>query len=317
VRAEIKTREGIWQPCLISSRNLQQLKARHKKGIRFQEEKMIDNTPQEEGRIKEVAAFLKSKGYTKRTVKTYCSILRTAFHKLGLNFTEGEVEHYLAYRNLAPRSYNLNRAVINFYTEKYLGYSLKFTKAKVPKTLPKYVSRAEINRIIFHKKNIKHKLELSLMYSSGLRTCEVIRLKKHNFDLQNFTITIRQGKGKKDRQTIIKPSLIPALKKYLSRLDNNDYLFPSGNTHIAGRTVQEVLKAGKRKAEIKRKFGCHDLRHSFAANCLDAGIDIEDLRKMLGHTKLSTTQIYLQCRKGNLKQAAMKLEGNITKCVIE
>ena len=116
--------------------------------------------------------------------------------------------------------------------------------------------------------------------------------------------------------TIIKKdeflNLIPILRKYLDGLDDNDYLFPTYKGHIVERTVQEVLKNGKRKAGIKRKFTSHDLRHSFAINCLDKGIDIEEVRKMLGHARLDTTQIYLQCKRTKLKEIALKLERNIT-----
>jgi len=267
-------------------------------------------------KLDEIKQFLKSKGMTERTIKTYSSILSKVIHQLGMNFTEDQVENFLAYTDISPRTYNLYRAVINFYTTKELGYSLKFKKAKVPNSMPVYVTKDEINKIILLTRNIKHKLQLALMYSSGLRTYEIVRLKKYNFDLENFEINIRKGKGNKDRKTIIKPSLASALKRYLSSIDDNGYLFPSGDSHIVERTTQEILKHGKRLAEITRGFGCHDLRHSFAINCLEAGITIEDVRKYLGHSSLRTTQIYLQCMRSNSKVNAMKLESNITKCVL-
>ena len=263
-----------------------------------------------------IKIFLKSKGFTNSTIKTYCSILQKVFSKLGKIFTEEQAENLLAYWDLSPRSYNLYRTVINFYTKKELGYTITFTKAKVPVSLPNYIFREEINKVITFTPNIKHKLQLAFMYSSGLRVSEVIRLKKYNFDLGNFEIMVREGKGKKDRKTIIKPSVIPSLKLYLSKLENNDYLFPSGKSHIVERTTEEILKNGKNRVGIKRYFTCHDLRHSFAINCLNSGIDIEDVRKYLGHTSLRTTQIYLQCKITNSKENALKLERNITKCVI-
>lgn len=148
--------------------------------------------------MQQLKQFLKSKGFTPSTVKTYCSILSKVFIKLGRRFTEDQVENLLAYMDLSPRTYNLYRNVINFYTTKELGFSLSFTKAKVPKSMPIYVTRKEINKIILLTQNIKHKLQLAFMYSSGLRVCEVVKLKKHNFDLDNFEITIRNGKGRKD-----------------------------------------------------------------------------------------------------------------------
>lgn len=267
--------------------------------------------------MEEIKQFLKSKGFTPSSVKTYESILSKVFKKIGMNFTEKQAEDMLAYMDVSPRTYNLYRNVINFYSTKYLGYPITFTKSKVAHSLPNYVTKEEINKIILLTTNIKHKLQLALMYSSGLRVYEVVRLKKFNFDLTNFEINIIEGKGKKDRKTIIKPSLIQTLTRYISTLDDSDYLFQSGNSHISERTTQEILKNGKLKAGIKREFTCHDLRHSFAINCLDSGIDIEDVRKMLGHSSLKTTQIYLQCKRTNLREVAMKLERNITQCVIQ
>jgi site-specific recombinase XerD len=267
-----------------------------------------------EPKLLEINKFLKSKGFTEKSIKTYVSILRKTFLKLGLNFKAEQIESLLAYWDISPRSYNLYRIIINFYTQKYLGYSLTFTKAKVPRSLPNYVTREEINKIIFFTPNKKHKLQLALMYTSGLRTCEVVRLKKYNFNIEHLELNIIEGKGMKDRQTVINPRLLFALKSYLEKLDDNDYLFPSGKYHISERTTQEILKHGKQKAGIQRGFTCHDLRHSFSINCLDYGVDIEELRKMLGHSSLRTTQIYLQCKRTSMKEIALKLERNITKC---
>lgn len=267
-------------------------------------------------KLNEIARFLKSKGFSDKSIKTYVSVLGKIFNDLGEFFLEKDVEGWLMYQPISPRTYNLYRTIINFYTTKYLCYSLTFTKAKVPKSLPNYVTKDEINKIILFTRNIKHKLQLALMYSSGVRVDELVRLRKFNFDLENFELNIKWGKGKKDRRTIIKPSLIKVLRKYLSKLDDNDYLFPSGKFHISERTTQTILNKGKKRAGIKREFTCHDLRHSFAINCLNSNIDLEDVRRYLGHSSLKTTQIYLQCKHTNSKENAMKLERNITKCVI-
>lgn len=263
--------------------------------------------------MQEIKQFLKSKGFTDRTIKTYTSILRKVFNSLGTNFTEGQIESWLTWRNLNPRSYNLYRLVINFYTKKYLGYELEFKKAKVPKSLPNYVTKEEINKVLYFTKNIKHKLGLAIIYSSGLRAYEVVRLKKHSFDFENYEINIKEGKGKKDRPTVLKISLIPAIKRYIKRLKaNNNYFFQTYRGHISERSFEEVLKRGIKKAGLSKYFTLHDLRHSFAINCLDEGVDIEDVRRMLGHSSLRTTQIYLQCKRTKLKAIAMRLERNIT-----
>jgi len=264
-------------------------------------------------KMDEISQFLKSKGFTDRTIKTYTSILNKVFKSLGEYFTEGQIECWLTWRNLSPRTYNLYRTIINFYTKKYLNYSLEFKKAKVPKSLPNYVTKEEINKVLYFTKNIKHKLGLAIIYSSGLRAYELVRLKKHNFDFENFEIIVREGKGKKDRQTTLKISLISTIKRYIQTLkQDNNYFFQTYRGHISERSFEEVLKRGIKKAGLSKYFTLHDLRHSFAINCLDKGIDIEDVRRMLGHSSLRTTQIYLQCKRTKLKAIAMRLEGDIS-----
>lgn len=91
------------------------------------------------------------------------------------------------------------------------------------------------------------------------------------------------------------------------------FLSSKGYTEKSVKTYLSVLRQVFGKlGTILKEFGLHDLRHSFAINCLDRGIDIEDVRRMLGHSSLRTTQIYLQCKTTNMKEIALRLEGNLT-----
>lgn len=263
-------------------------------------------------KLNEIAVFLKSKGRTEKTIKTYICILNKLFSKIGTNFKEQEVEDFLIYANLSPRTYNLYRAVINFYTTKYLNFFIKIDKAKIPRSLPTFVTKEEINKIISNTLNKKHKLGLALLYSSGFRIGELCRLKKEDFNFGEYTVMIREGKGKKDRMTFINVRLVKILQNYINSIKDSDYIFPTYNGHISERSFEEVLKRALKKSGITKDITLHDLRHSFAINLVNAGIDIEEVRKMLGHNTLRTTQIYLQCKTSNLKEIALRLDGNIT-----
>jgi len=212
--------------------------------------------------------------------------------------------------NLKPRTYNLYRTVINFYTKQYLDYEITFTKAKVDKSLPISVSVNEFNKLMKVIPNIKHKLGLGLSYLCGLRIFEICRLKKHNIDFDTRTILVN-GKGGKDRQTIIPNAIIDKLKMFVGLLDDNSpYVFRTYNGHISERSFQQVLKRARRKAKLTKPFTIHSLRHSFAINLLNKKnkkIDIEFVRKRLGHSSLRTTQIYLQCRTTNLTEIAKSI----------
>jgi len=257
-----------------------------------------------------ITKFLKSKGFTKRTVNTYTSIIKKITNNLGKEFTESELEDFFTNLNLKPRTYNLYRNVMNFYTTKYLNYPITFTKAKVDKSLPTFVSQKEFDKIINNIPNIKHQLGLLLMYYSGLRIYEVVRVQKHNFDFKKFTLLIKNGKRRKDRYTLINNKIINKFKK-LKTKRNNPYLFQNKDKHLSEKTFQERLKKSIKYTKVK-KFTCHDLRHSFAINLINRGIDLDIIRKLLGHSSIRTTQIYLQCRTIDLtKIAQSELKSNI------
>ena len=253
----------------------------------------------------QIKSFLKSKGFKQTTIKTYCSIISRAVNLIDI-LTEESIEKYLERQNLSPRTYNLQRTVLNFYTQKYWGFSLKFTKAKVNKSLPTYVTKEELKAVLDTIPNLKHKLGFALMYGSGLRIYEVCRIKKHDINLSSQTLLIKEGKGGRDRITILPTITSHALEFYLNKIKNNPspYLFSTYRGHISERSFQERLKKAIKDSKISKYFTAHDLRHSFAINLLNKKVDIETVRKLLGHSSLRTTQIYLQCQTTDLTALA-------------
>jgi len=252
--------------------------------------------------------FLKSKGMAKKSIKIYSSIITRITKALGNSFTETELEDYLATLNLKPSSYNLYRAIMNFYTKRSLGYEIKFSKAKQSKFLPTEVTKEEFKIFLSIIPNIKHRLGFRLMYESGLRVEEVTKSKTTNLYLDRLTIRIR-GKGDKDRYTILNKSLVNDLKEYIKTIDkDNKYIFQNKNTHLTIKTFQERLKKARQDAKLNKKFTCHSLRHSFAINLINRGIDIHIIQKLLGHSSIKTTQRYLQCRTIDLTEIAKVMD---------
>ena len=248
--------------------------------------------------------FLKSKGMKEKSIKTYVSIINRVTDAIGKKFNQKELEDHLATLGLKPSSYNLYRSIMNFYTEKELGYKITFSKAIKNKFLPVEVTKEEFNNFLNTIPNIKHKIGFKLMYCSGLRVDEVVNVKKHDFKLDELTVRVR-GKGSKDRYTILNKELASEIKLFITRTDqDNNYLFQNGKKHITTRTFQERLNKAKEDSELNKNFTCHSLRHSFAINLVNKGIDIEIVRQLLGHSSIRTTQIYLQCRTINLTKIA-------------
>ena len=162
---------------------------------------------------------------------------------------------------------------------------------KRKKLLPKVVSKIDIDKILGCMTNIKHKLIIMILYSSGLRVSEVVNLKRS--DISDNSLLVRQGKGKKDRYTIISKKVKKLLIEYLCQTTfKSVYLFEGRKGKYTIKSVQEILKKASSKSLINRHITPHMLRHSFATHLLENGTDIKYIQKLLGHSKLETTSIY-------------------------
>lgn len=137
--------------------------------------------------------------------------------------------------------------------------------------------------------------EVEGIYSAGLRIGEVVKLKRTDMDASRKVIHIRQGKGKKDRYTVLSDAGLTLLELYIHSEQPFDYLFPSGETKskpISERTVQYVFEKSKQLAGITKPASVHTLRHSFATHLLEEGTDLRYIQELLGHESPKTTQIY-------------------------
>ena len=148
----------------------------------------------------------------------------------------------------------------------------------------------------------RDRLILSLLYSSGLRVSELVSLRINDIDLQDRTIRIR-GKGDKDRIVLFDENTRNLLEDYLQkRVYESDYLFLNRfGDPLTPRYVQMMIKNYARKAGINKKVTPHILRHSFATHLLKNGVDIRAIQQLLGHSNLSTTQIYTSVDMQTLK----------------
>lgn len=216
--------------------------------------------------------------------------------------SEREIQDYLLYlqkeMNLSFSSCNVARSGIRFFNEKVLrktAEDLYIPKRKTPKNLPVVLSPEEVIKIIDSTNNLRNRLMLMTAYSGGLRLGEVVHLQPGNIDSKRMVIRIEQGKGQKDRYTVLSHVLLDELRSYWISYKPERWLFygndPAKPIHKA--TLQKIYSNAKRRAGITKKGGIHTLRHSFATHLLEAGYDIRRIQIMLGHKSLSTTLVYL------------------------
>ncbi len=158
--------------------------------------------------------------------------------------------------------------------------------------------------MILNITNLKHRALLMTAYAAGLRVSELVSLKIADIESKRSLIRIYQGKGKKDRYTILSKRLLKELRSYYKEYRPKDWLFLglSKEKHLSIGAAQRVYYTAKKKAGIKKGGGIHCLRHCFATHMLEAGVDLRTLQVLMGHSSLSTTAIYLHVTTQSIAQ---------------
>lgn len=176
-------------------------------------------------------------------------------------------------------------------------------KIKKENKLPNVLSSNEVRKIINATDNLKHKTILSLIYSCGLRISEAVNLEIKHIDSSNMTIKIVSAKGKKDRYVMLAENLLKILREYFAEYKPRKYLFngQKGDKYSV-RSIQEIFRNAVKKTGIRKKITVHTLRHSFATHLLEHGTDIRLIQELLGHSHLSTTQIYTHISPQSIKK---------------
>jgi len=184
--------------------------------------------------------------------------------------------------------------------------------AKTPSKLPTVLSQEEIWSIIEATANIKHRLLLMTTYSAGLRASEVLALKAEHIDSKRMLIKVT-GKGDKERYTLLSKKLLTELRYYYKTCQPKTYLFPSYYKSekprmLSYESLRSVYEKARKKAGIKRGPGLHTLRHSFATHLLEEGYDIRKIQVLMGHTRLTTTMIYLHVSRETIAKIPSPLD---------
>ena len=275
-------------------------------------------TTQERDPLYNLEQELRIRGFSPKTIKSYL-----LYNKLFLQFsqkspksvTNEDIRRYLISlkdRDRSSSTLNVALNALKFYYRQVLKRKFFFDIKSAKKTnyLPTVLSKEEIKRMLSITTNPKHNFLISLMYSAGLRVSETIKIRMRDFDLDRKMIMVRQGKGQKDRCTLLSEKLVPILKKQLLLKKPGDYLFTGagGNGHLTAMSAEKIVKKAAELAGISKKVSCHSLRHSFATHLLESGTSIRYIQELLGHKRLETTQIYTKVANNNLQKIKSPLE---------
>lgn len=243
---------------------------------------------------------MKRRNFGIQTIENYSSCLKKFFGQSEKdhpkNINENDIRIFLGKFNEPNTQRGYHSAIKKFY-EICLGQKEKFKYipyCKPNKKLPIVLSQEEIQKMFNVCENIKHKTILALLYSCGLRVSELINLKWEHIDRSRMIINIIQAKGKKDRQVGLNENIIPLLEKYYRQYKSVTYVFNGQlDLQYSSRSVCEVIKQLARSAGLSKRVYTHLIRHCYATHCVEKKIDINIIQKILGHSSVKTTNMYL------------------------
>jgi len=260
------------------------------------------------------------KNYSDRTLRAYLNGLTIFLDYVNVRqckeVTPRVLEDFFHYaRKELGYGYSMMKqllASVKFLYTEVLNESVDFDfniKMKKPSRIPIVLSVEEVQRFLNSFTNIKHKAIFTVCYSAGLRVGEILNLKIKDIDSDRMQIRIDQGKGQKDRYSILSDKVLSLLREYVKEYRPEEYLFEgqSGGKYSAA-SIQALMRKHRKMCGIKKKVTPHSLRHSFATHLLDNGTDTRFIQELLGHKHISTTQIYTHVSSRTLKDVKSPVE---------
>ena len=262
---------------------------------------------------------LQLRNYSPQTIRSYVHWLaRFAryFQRSPALLTPEHARRYqlhLLEKKVSWSAYNQSVCALRFLYGTTLGRKDDIPRlpfGRKPKRIPVVLNRDEVLKLLQCIPSRKQRMLLTTMYATGMRVGEAVQLRVADIDSRRMTILVSRGKGNKQRLVPLSQKLLTELRLFWKTHRNPVWLFPSRRPDrpltaaAAGRTLQRA----KLRAGLKRRFSTHVLRHTFATELLEAGVDLFSIQKILGHRSLSTTATYTHVRRSHLQEACRSLE---------
>lgn len=256
--------------------------------------------------IQRMRNWMQHKRYSAHSIENYCSVViqfAKAIHCARPEDVTNELLVRFNHEIILQKNYSVNyqRQLVNALkiwlrtngvSEDRIG---TLERPRKTRNLPEVISKEEVRALLHASTNMKHKTILSLIYSAGLRIGEALNLEPKDIDSNRMVITVRGGKGNKDRIIPLSMTVLKMLREYYKIYRPKQYLFEGmyGEKYSA-RSAQSVLRqSARRVGSLKgRKITLHTLRHSYATHLLESGTDLRYIQVLLGHGSSRTTEIY-------------------------
>lgn len=256
--------------------------------------------------IDQITREMQVGNYSPRSIKNYTFVLSKIGNHFDIPLDQLSREHvkdYLQHRivadKISPSTVNQVISAYRILQEDVLNKKWETIKIKRPRPnhkLPVIFSLEEVERLISGTLNLKHKALLAFAYSTGIRREEAQMIKPESVDSSRMQVHVVSGKGRKDRYTILSKKTLELLRTYYKAARPSVYLFETSQKegmYLSASSLTNIVKDAAKRAGIKKSVSFHTLRHSFATHLLEKGVNIKLIQKLLGHSSIKTTMIYL------------------------
>jgi site-specific recombinase XerD len=267
---------------------------------------------------------LQRRNYSAATIRAYTGAVERFARYYGKppdQLGPDQIRQYQAYllrdRKLSVHTVVVQVAAIRFFFLRTLKRRFPTDSVPYPKynrrQIPAVLSPEEVAKLVDAAANLQARAIIMLLYSTGIRRSELVRLRIDDIDSNRMVIHIRLGKGGKDRDVPMCPRLLETLREYWRWKKPKTWLFPRGLTtrggeHLTDKAVWYAVSQAARHAGLKKRVAPHMLRHSFATHLLEDGADLPTIQMLLGHADLKATSIYLHLSRRHLEAAPNPLE---------
>jgi site-specific recombinase XerD len=259
------------------------------------------------------------RGFAPRTQDVYVRWMRRLVRFSGASadqLSEAQVRDFLVdltqKRGVSSSSLNQAISAIRFFFTTVLRreWRLEVSYQRAPQRLPVTLSPAEVKRLLAAVPGLRERAAMEVAYGAGLRLSEVLHLKLSDIDSQRMILRVEQGKGKKDRNVMLSPALLETLRAYWRQSRPRVWLFPGqgGKRPLHPTLLQRAFHQAKEKAGIGKPASFHTLRHSFATQLLESGVNVRTIQALLGHGSLGSTQRYTHVAGDYLRQTRSPLD---------
>lgn len=287
---------------------------RTKKGLTIVERAMADIDGFEKV-MRTMEQQVVMRNQSKSTLGNYMrriAAISLSFNRLPEHISDDEINEYLTGLALAsktPSRSNFKHMVYGLrYYFRHIGQgkrAVNLPPIREDDKLPVILNQSELRELFSAPTLLKHRVILSLAYSAGLRSMELVNLKIADVDFERKTIHIRKSKYRKDRIVPLSDLIALGLRKYLDAEHPYEFLFngkqPNGS--FSGTGLSWVMREALKKTSITKEVNLHSLRHSYATHLLEQGVNIVTLKELLGHADIATTLIYLHVAKCDIIKA--------------